>query len=215
VTPLLLGHRGARKHAPENTLPAFQLALEHGCDGFECDVRMTADAQAVICHDPRRRRRIVSRSKQAELELPTLEDVLCRFSQTAFLNIELKVTGLEECTIELLRRYPPQRGCMVSSFLPKVIENLARLYATVATGLICDSRRQFSRWKNLPIAAVMLNRGLISASLVDELHTAGKQVFMWTVNSPREMAKFADYGVDGIISDDTKLLASTFRQTNR
>jgi glycerophosphoryl diester phosphodiesterase len=61
----------------------------------------------------------------------------------------------------------------------------------------------------------MLNRGLISASLVDELHTAGKQVFMWTVNSPWEMAKFADYGVDGIISDDTKLLASTFRQTNR
>jgi glycerophosphoryl diester phosphodiesterase len=67
----------------------------------------------------------------------------------------------------------------------------------------------------LPIAAVMLNRGLMFPSLVDELHVGGKQVFVWTVNRAREMAKFADHGVDGIISDDTKLLASTFhRSTN-
>src|SRR6185369_2665042 len=131
MTPFLLGHRGARKYAPENTIPAFQLALDHGCDGFEFDVRMTGDAQAVICHDPRFRRRIVSRSKQTDLELPSLEDVLRQFSSTAFLNIELKVTGMEECTVALLRRYPPQRGCVVSSFLPKVIEDLARLNATV------------------------------------------------------------------------------------
>jgi glycerophosphoryl diester phosphodiesterase len=55
----------------------------------------------------------------------------------------------------------------------------------------------------------MLNRGLVSADRVAELHAAGKQVFVWTVNSSREMTKFAVWGVDGIISDDTKLLAST------
>ena len=51
--PLLLGHRGAKSYAPENTIEAFELALQHGCDGFEFDVRFTADAQAVICHDPK------------------------------------------------------------------------------------------------------------------------------------------------------------------
>ena len=50
--PLLLGHRGASKYVPENTLPAFNLALKHGCDGFEFDVRYSSDGQTVLCHDP-------------------------------------------------------------------------------------------------------------------------------------------------------------------
>ncbi|MCU1303492.1 MAG: glycerophosphoryl diester phosphodiesterase, partial [Candidatus Sulfotelmatobacter sp.] len=50
--PLLLGHRGVRaeKSIPENSLPSFDLALAQGCDGFEFDVRLSADGQAVICH---------------------------------------------------------------------------------------------------------------------------------------------------------------------
>jgi glycerophosphoryl diester phosphodiesterase len=206
--PLLLGHRGARKYAPENTLPALQLALDHGCDGFEFDVRMSADAQAVICHDLKFEGRLVSRSERADLEVPTLEEVSARFSRTAFLNIELKVTGTEECMLELLRQYPPERGCVVSSFLPEVFEELSKRNASVALGVICDSRRQLARWKDLPIKAVMVNRGLMTAKLVDELHGAEKQVFVWTVNSAREMKKFAEWGVDGIISDDTKLLTT-------
>jgi glycerophosphoryl diester phosphodiesterase len=52
--PLLLGHRGLRvpQAPPENTFAAFDLALQHGCDGFEFDVRLTGDGRAVICHDP-------------------------------------------------------------------------------------------------------------------------------------------------------------------
>ena len=49
--PLLLGHRGASKDAPENTVTAFELALSQGCDGVEFDVRRTSDGQLVICHD--------------------------------------------------------------------------------------------------------------------------------------------------------------------
>src|SRR5258708_23577478 len=102
--PLLLGHRGASKYAPENTTAAFDLALAHGCDGFEFDVRFTADARLVVLHDPRLGRRSVARSTYAQLSeaaarrksgasapLPCLEDVLERYSERAFLNIELKV----------------------------------------------------------------------------------------------------------------------------
>jgi glycerophosphoryl diester phosphodiesterase len=207
--PLLLGHRGTRKYAVENTLPAFELAVDHGCDGFEFDVRIAGDAQPVICHDPRSGRRVVSRSRSSDLDIPTLEDVLSRFSRTAFLNIELKVSGTEESTLALLSQYPPERGCVVSSFLPGVVEELARRDLNVGLGIICDSQRQLARWKLLPIHAVMVNRGLISERLVDEMHAAGKQLFVWTVNSAREMVEFAEWGVDGIISDDTKLLVAT------
>lgn len=209
MTPLLLGHRGARKYAPENTLPALQLALDHGCDGFEFDVRMTADMHAVICHDPKYLRKVISDSKRSELDVPALEEVITRFADKAFLNIELKVSGTESCTAELLRLHHV-RG-IVSSFLPEVIEKLARYKADVPLGLICESSRQLARWKDLPIHAVMANRGLISEKLVNELHAAGKQVFAWTVNASREMSKFAAWGIDGLISDDTKLLAATLR----
>jgi glycerophosphoryl diester phosphodiesterase len=206
--PLLLGHRGARKYAPENTLPALQLVLDHGCDGFEFDVRMTADMHAVICHDPKYLRKVIADSKRSELDVPALEEVVTRFAGKAFLNIELKVSGTESCTAELLRLHP-FRG-IVSSFLPEVIEKLAALKADVPLGLICESPRQLARWKDLPIRAVMANRGLVTESLVADLHAAGKQVFVWTVNSAREMIRFSAWGVEGLISDDTKLLAATF-----
>src|SRR5581483_9125469 len=127
--PLLLGHRGARKYAPENTVAAFELALEHGCDGFEFDVRMTADRQPVVCHDPKFCGVSVARSSYDRLceagsktdkEISRFEDVLA-LGTRAFLNVELKVGVAEEAVIELLRKYPARRGVVVSSFLPAVI----------------------------------------------------------------------------------------------
>ena len=218
--PLLLGHRGARKYAPENTINAFLAAMNDGCDGFEFDVRITADNQPVVCHDPKYHRLEVARSKFARLfercsELSILEDLLAVFQNQAFLNLELKVTGGEELVLAALRQSPPNKGLIVSSFLPKVIDRFDRLKADIALGLICENRRQLAKWKDLPIQAVMLNRGLVSRKLVEELKSEGKQVFVWTVNSAREMKKFADVGVDGIISDDTKLLVETLRPNYR
>ena len=120
--PLLLGHRGARaaKSIPENTLASFDQALADGCDGFEFDVRLTADDEAVVCHDPVVRGMEIARTPSATLGLPTLDEVLGAFSARAFLDIELKVSGLESETIRLLRQHPPQKGYVVSSFLPQI-----------------------------------------------------------------------------------------------
>ncbi|MGZ4878667.1 MAG: glycerophosphodiester phosphodiesterase, partial [Candidatus Angelobacter sp.] len=56
---LLLGHRGARLYAPENTITAFDLSLDHGVDGFEFDVRCTRGRRSIVCHDPRLNRLVV------------------------------------------------------------------------------------------------------------------------------------------------------------
>ena len=207
--PLLLGHRGTRREAPENTLEAFELCLRHGCDGFEFDVRLTADNRSAICHDPDVGRKEIARSHFAELGTPCLEDVLSRFAGRAFLDIELKVAGLEQSVIDALGNCPPRKGYFVSSFFPEVVEALYLRDRALKLGLICRSRIQLAAWTSLPIQALFLERGLCTAAIVDALHAAGKQVFVWTVNSSREMRTFAGLNVEGIISDDTALLAKT------
>ncbi len=231
--PLLLGHRGARCYAPENTFAAFDLALAHGCDGFEFDVRLTADSACVVCHDPKLAGTLIATSSEAALRdswaaaaekifraaralldpescvLPTLSTVLFRYAPTAFLDIELKVPGLESLTVSALQQHAPQHGYVVSSFLPEVITRLRHLDPQLPLGLICDRRSQLAMWPRLPISALFLHTRLVSRTLLDELRAAGRQVFVWTVNRAAEMRAYAEMQVDGIISDDTQLLAST------
>ncbi len=210
---LLLGHRGARCYAPENTLAAFELALEHGCDGFEFDVRLTADRRCVICHDPRIGRLEVHKCGYQELPPGTacLPDVLERFAGRAFLDIELKVSGLEEDVAAMLRDHAPRRGFYVSSFLPEVVQRMHACDSNLPLGLICDSRCQVVPWNKLPIRALFLHHRLVTPSTVEALRSAGKEVFVWTVNGEREMRQLAGFGLAGIISDDTKLLGETLR----
>ena len=208
--PLLLGHRGARRYAPENTLEAFELSLRHGCDGFEFDVRLCGDGRDVVCHDPKFGRREIARSNFDQIGAPCLDDVLSRFASRAFLDIELKVEGLEARVVDVVGRYPPKRGYFISSFLPAVVEALFRIDSSLPLGLICDSTAQLAGSSSVPAGALFLQRRLCSQGTLELLHRAGKQVFVWTVNREREMLDFASLGVDGIISDDTELLAKTF-----
>ncbi len=242
LRPLLLGHRGARRNAPENTFIAFDKALREGCDGFEFDVRLSADGRGVICHDPALYGLEIARSSFSDLlaarqaksnprsegahQLPCLEDVLAKYAGCAFLDIELKTEGLEELTLKLLARFPAKRGAVVSSFLPQVLRRLSELDAEFAAraaegavgagnlplGLIFDNRESMRQWDRLPVSHLMPRHDLLDRALVDEFHAAGKQVFAWTVNRERRMRSLAEMGVDGLISDSPELLGR-FRES--
>jgi glycerophosphoryl diester phosphodiesterase len=207
--PLLLGHRGARAshHIPENTLASFELCLEHACDGFEFDVRRSADGQAVICHDPIVHDREISRTPSANLRLPLLDEVLGSFTSRAFLDIELKVSGLERNTLALLRRHPVQERHVVSSFLPEVLSSLHELDRSVPLGLICETRAELNRWRDLSVAWVMPQFDLLDSVLFEELQAAGKKIMVWTVNQEARLREFAKLGVHAVISDETELAA--------
>jgi glycerophosphoryl diester phosphodiesterase len=206
--PLLLGHRGARadKTFPENTLPSFDLALAQGCDGFEFDVRLTADGQAVVCHDATTRGLEIAESSAQQLALPLLRDVLTRYQSTAFLDIELKVPGLETIVVDLLRQLAPARGFVVSSFLPEVLQTIHARDATLPLGLICETRAEFIRWAHLPVDYVIPHHKLLSQNLVAEMKAAGKKMLVWTVNASVDMKRFSKWGVDGVVSDYPKRL---------
>ncbi len=215
--PLLLGHRGARaeESVAENTLPAFDLALAQGCDGFEFDVQRSADGEAVICHDAHSRGLEIARSLAQQLALPLLRNVLTRYQSTAFLDIELKGSGLEESVIDLLRKHAPIRGCVVSSFLSEVLQTIHGMDSTIPLGLICETGAQFSLWPSLPVEYVIPHYTLLPQGVISEIKAAGKKLLVWTVNRPEEMQRLASMGVDGIISDDTKRLALTLGEQKK
>ena len=121
IKPLLLGHRGARAihQIPENTLASFDLCLRHGCDGFEFDVRRSADGEAVICHDATIGAMKIESTASKSLLLPTLENVLRQFAHRAFLDIELKVAGLESQTLAELRKHHRKRDTSFRRSFPR------------------------------------------------------------------------------------------------
>jgi glycerophosphoryl diester phosphodiesterase len=214
IRPLLLGHRGARavRSIPENTLDSFDRALAEGCDGFEFDVRLTADGHAVVCHDPRCDGVEIAAATASQVDpLPHLDDVLSRYQKRAFLDIELKVGGLEKITVELLRSYPPRRGFVVSSFLPEVLLAIRAEDGGVPLGLICDTPSELRRWRELPVEYVIPHHKLAKRSILTEIKEAGRKILVWTVNDPAEMTRLSELGVDGIISDETSLLCRVSR----
>jgi glycerophosphoryl diester phosphodiesterase len=214
--PLRLGHRGTRVSdtAAENTRAAFDQALQLGCDGFEFDVRRTACGHAVICHDEKVEGVNVARAACGQLQsLPRLADVLALYAGRAFLDIELKVPGLESDVIVALREHPPERGYVVSSFLPEVLLDLRARSADVTLGFISDHKKKIERWRDLPVEYVIPKQTLITSRLVQDVQSAGKSVLTWTVNDKKAMQKLADWGVDGIISDDPQLLVRVFPDT--
>ncbi len=209
--PLLLGHRGARglTAIPENTFASFDQALADGCDGFEFDVRLTEDDEAVVCHDEKVSGFKLSRTPAKQVpQLPRLRDVLQRY-RDAFLDIELKVKGLERITLDLFLRHKPRRGYVVSSFIPAVLKSLREEDATVPLGVICEFENQLRLWSELPVQYVIPHHALVEPELIRKIKGAGKKVLVWTVNDPAGMQRFAEQGVDGIISDDTSLLCRT------
>lgn len=215
--PILLGHRGCRGFAnvPENTFAAFDLALAHGSNGFEFDVRLSGSGTAVVCHDARIGNVVVSRAKaQALREVPLLEQILCRYADRAFLDIELKVPGLELKVLSALRDHPPTRDYVVSSFLPAVLFELKVRSGTVPLGIICDQPSQASAWPKLPVDYVVAEKQLVTPQFITDIQSAGRKIFVWTVNDVASMQQLAEWGVDGVISDNTKLLVETLRPTN-
>lgn len=138
--PLLnLGHRGFSSLYPENTLTSFEQALAAGADGFECDLRMTADGEIVVFHDETLERLCgisgsVEESSWDELKILKilskekfcrLEDILNHFP-SARINLEIKVSKFSDRlvlkTLEILRTTPLKNRILISSFSWEILQ---------------------------------------------------------------------------------------------
>jgi len=146
----------------------------------------------------------IANTASETLPLPTLEDVLRQFAHRAFLDIELKVAELEAQTLAELRKHPPQKGYVVSSFLPEVLTAIHELDPVIPLGILCDSQDQLRGWGQMPAQWVIPQFKLADRELVELAHAAGKRIMVWTVNRAERMREFAAWGADAIVSDETQ-----------
>jgi glycerophosphoryl diester phosphodiesterase len=195
-----IGHRGAKGHSPENTIESFEKAHALGCDEVETDVWLADDGRLLISHD----------RPKADHKL-TLEEVLDFCRGKMGVNVELKSEMSEKAAGQtgaavgkvLAERKDPD--VYVSSFWWAALEG-ARVAgpSTRRAFLFADSPDKSSLMESargIRLWALHPNRAYVTPELVKATHSAGVKVNVWTVNEPREIALFGEWGVDGIMSD--------------
>ena len=239
---LVIAHRGASGHAPENTLAAFRRAVALGATFIETDLQLSRDARFVAIHDDTVNRTTNGQGKVHDLSLaelrrldagswfgseyageriPTLEEIL-EFSkkQDAVFYLELKPGGSwggEHALIGALRESGEIPRAVVISFDAGILENLRRIEPTMMTGLLYDGQVERPVEKAVEVGARQLAvRGdLVTPVLLTEARKKDLQVVCWTINHPAHMRLLMEAGVDGIMSDYPDRLVAASKKDKR
>lgn len=221
--PRLVGHRGVRGARPENTLPAFALALESGLDGVEFDVQRSADGALVVTHDDTVDGRRVTDLTHAELArrlpgVPTLEALfaLLHDHPGTLVNLEIKASGLrtrglEGAVVRAVRASGLADRLLVSSFNPVSLARVRLRAPELRTALLYHPEAppllrggSLAGW--LHVDALHPHHSQVSAGLVLRAHARGLAVNTWTVNEAAEVRRLLALRVDAIMGDDPAAL---------
>jgi glycerophosphoryl diester phosphodiesterase len=225
---LVIAHRGASGHAPENTLAAFREALAMGATFIETDLQLTRDARFVAIHDDTVNRTTNGQGAVHDLTLaelrkldagswfgsefageriPTLEEIL-EFSKKndVVFYLELKPGGSwggEHALIGALRESQEIARSVVISFDAGVLAAIRKVEPTLMTGLLYDGQIDDPLEKAVEIGArqVAVRGDLVTPWMLGQARRRDLQVVCWTVNHPAHMRMLMSAGVDGIMSD--------------
>lgn len=232
-TPLVWAHRGASGYAPENTIPAFELAAEMGADGVELDVQFTKDGQIVVCHDETIDRTSngcgwVKDHTLEELlalsfdngnkayegaQIPTMQEVFDALRPTNLtINIELKTgiifyKGLENDIIDLVHKNKFEDRVIYSSFNHYSVMKIKELDPQAKTGfLYMDGPLDMPAYGRLH-GVDALHPALYNLQFPDfmkECAENGLDVNVWTVNEEKYMQMCQQARVHAIITNYPK-----------
>lgn len=219
-------HRGYSAAYPENTIPAFKGAIQVGADWAELDVQQTADGEVIVMHDSNLKRTTgldkevwqVTWDEIKDLDngswfdkkyqtvrIPTLEEVLKVCRGKIHLNIEIKPSGhdkdLEEQVAKLLKKYHMRDTCVVSSLKYDSLRKIKEADDSIETAYITSV--SYGNFTDLEYAdGYSVESTLLSKSSVNKAQKAGKQIYVWTVNSEERLEKVVGMGIDNVITDD-------------
>lgn len=230
----IIAHRGYKKKYLENTLLAFQKALEAKADYIEFDVRKTKDGVLVVIHDRSTlritgKKYIIEKTDFATLRtlnygqgerIPTLQEVLELCKGKIGLQIELKSIGLAEPMVNLVSEFGMEQEVLVSSFNHSEVAKVKKLNPNLICAVLEPSfmnfsvliKRIFNRQIYFNDAEKYGVEGIhplfpyVSKSFCTKAHDHGWFVNAWTVNIPFLWKKLIKAGVDGIVTNEPKKL---------
>jgi glycerophosphoryl diester phosphodiesterase len=224
MTPKIIAHRGASVYAPENTLAAFELALELGADGIELDVMLSKDGKLVVIHDDTVDRTTdgTGRVKDLTLEelqsfnagghekIPGLDEVFDLVGGKFLINVELKnyrslFDALPVEVAKLVEARGLQDSVLISSFNFINLPRFRRHLPGVNLGLLTlPGQARYWIWRLFRYDALNPFYRDVNEALVTRLHARDRQINVWTCDDPDEIRRMAALGVDGIITNDPK-----------
>jgi glycerophosphoryl diester phosphodiesterase len=221
--PLVIAHRGASGTLPENTLPAYELAVAQNADMIEIDLHRSRDGAIVIAHDADLAglggRGEIADVTLAELRtldagggerVPTLDEVLDGFGTRIPFNLEIKwgrrgeYPGLEAAVLEDVERRGLLRDTLFSCFRDGVLERLRRQSATARIGFLLSPRdpaRPLERARAVAAEALHPWVGLAKPDLIDAAHAEDLAVYPYTVDAEDDVRRLLDLGVDGFFTN--------------
>jgi glycerophosphoryl diester phosphodiesterase len=226
--PIGFAHRGARAHAPDNTLEAFVLARRLGATGLESDVWLTADGVAVLDHDgivgTRLRRKPIASVNRAELpsHIPTLGDLYATAGTDLPLSLDVKDPAAAPVVVADARAAGAEDRLWLCHTETEVVASWRRLSEGVR--LVESTRlkrmtegpeRRAARLRSLGIDAVNLHHSDWTGGLVALFHRFDRFALGWDAQLPRILDELLDVGLDGVFCDYADRLADALGRLQR
>lgn len=222
---MIIAHRGASglvEH--ENTIEAFEKAVEVGADSIECDVRKTKDGKIIVVHDEDYQGKLIKDLSYQDLSIlttangflmPTLEEAILWCKDKIVIDIELKEEGYEEEVIALVKKHLSCQDFLIRSFNDSSLKKIKRIDKNIKTVLLLGVEYPkwglFTRLSELfPLLRVLKTRcdmvsphyRLVRFGYVKRLKLWRKPVLVWTVNDSKLMEKMLiEKKVAGIITN--------------
>lgn len=220
---LKIAHRGAKAYEPENTLQAFQKALDLNSDGIELDVHLSADGHIIVMHDETIDKMTngkgdINSYTLAELksflvagkhQIPTLDEVFDLVDKKCFINVELKNADTSKNVVSLIDKYIAEKNWkyehfIISSFDWNALEEVQKLNTNIPIGVLTEENVEdaLALAETIKAKAIHPDFQLLNTENVYQIQEKGFVVFPWTVNSEQDIQKVKSYKVNGIISDN-------------
>jgi glycerophosphoryl diester phosphodiesterase len=223
TAPIVIAHRGASAQRPENTLPAYALAVDLDADMIEIDLHRTRDGAVVITHDED----LAGLGGSGEIadaslaqvraldagggeRVPTLDEVLDAFAGRIAFNLELKCAstgpypGLEELALAAVRERDLLAGTLFSSFSDAVLARLRALCPEARLGVLVSPREPGEPLERArAVGAEALNPwfGLATRPWIEAAHAARLAVYPYTVDAEADMRRLLEWGADGLFTN--------------
>ena len=205
---LIIGHRGARGLAPENTHASFMCALKNNVDSIELDIRTSADGKLVVHHDATVNGTIISKTdyttlKHANPDLLLLHEALKILDGKCPVIIEIKKGADMQAVIDEFTMSPLKAGTQVASFDMQILRAVRSSLPDVP--IIVNEKwsgiRGTHRCHKLRTTYLCMNQRWLWSGFIESLSKKGYNLSTYPLNDPKKANKWRTHGLYGVVTD--------------